>query len=201
MIDKAKQAAETALLLAMNPRLVPAGSNPLVAAAKNMRAELAAAFPGVRFAVKSRRYAGGNAIDVYWEDGPVAEQVDEIVGKYAGGNFDGSQDLYTYSDSPWPKAFGSARYVFTNRRNSHAAIASALRTVGARWGRDLEEAGVALPSVADWDRGIVSMKPVVGSYDVGNLISLTLQRRTWALTGKLIARFVADSVNEQQVPA
>ena len=38
----------------------------LVTAAKNIRLQLADRFPGVRFAVKTKRYSGGDSINVAW---------------------------------------------------------------------------------------------------------------------------------------
>jgi hypothetical protein len=62
---KAKQAAKAsaaAALQASFPKLVPVGGkiDGLNAAAKNMRIELKAAFPGVKFTVRSERYSGGD---------------------------------------------------------------------------------------------------------------------------------------------
>lgn len=71
----------------------------LTTAAKNMRAELRAAFPRVKFAVRSKRFAGGDSINVSWTDGPPSAQVDAIVDKYADGDFDGMTDSYNYRRS------------------------------------------------------------------------------------------------------
>ena len=38
--------------------------------AKLIRATLKAKFPGIKFSVRSSRYAGGSSIDVRWNDGP-----------------------------------------------------------------------------------------------------------------------------------
>ena len=96
------RAAAAAALAAANPWLVPVWSvkgGALIAAAKNIRIELARAFPGVKFSIKSRRFSMGDAIDVSWTDGPNSRQVDEIIDRYSAGSFDGMQDLYTYERS------------------------------------------------------------------------------------------------------
>jgi hypothetical protein len=61
--------------------------------AKHIRAALKAAFPGIKFGVRSSTYAGGASIRVGWTDGPTVKMVEEIGGSFAGGRFDGSIDL------------------------------------------------------------------------------------------------------------
>lgn len=92
--------------------------NGLIAATKNIRTELKAAFPGVKFSVSSSRYSGGDSIRVSWIDGPCEKRVSEITCKYQAGSFDGMQDLYTYDDDAFNDAFGDARYVTCNREYS-----------------------------------------------------------------------------------
>lgn len=65
-----------------------------------VRKALKAAFPGVKFSVRSSTYAGGASIDVSWSDGPTAREVDRVSKVYAGSGFDGMQDL-KYSYSHW----------------------------------------------------------------------------------------------------
>ena len=68
--------------------------------AKHMRKALRAAFPGVKFSVRSRSYSGGSSIDVFWTDGPSGEAVEQVTGQYQGGRFDGMIDL-AYHVSHW----------------------------------------------------------------------------------------------------
>jgi hypothetical protein len=88
-------------------------------AAKNIKLELARAFPGVKFSVSSRSYSGGNSVDIHWDNGPTSSQVDEILGKYQMGSFDGMQDLYEYDHSAHGEAvdivLGRARHVHGSR--------------------------------------------------------------------------------------
>lgn len=67
---------------------------------KLMRKVLAAAFPGVKFSVRGESYAGGSSTDVRWEDGPTEAQVDQLLGGFAYGGFDGSIDM-AYSYDQW----------------------------------------------------------------------------------------------------
>ena len=50
--------------------------------AKLIRKELATAFPGVPFRVKTDRFSGGSSVDVFWTDGPASEKVESIAGRY-----------------------------------------------------------------------------------------------------------------------
>lgn len=90
--------------------------------AKNIKTELARAFPGIAFSVKSEAYSGGNSINVSWENGPTTEQVKAYTDKYQEGNFDGMIDLYEYGDDPFPDLFGGAKYVFENRHYSEETL-------------------------------------------------------------------------------
>src|ERR1700722_15654415 len=60
--------------------------------AKLVRAALKKAFaspyPGVRFSVRSDKYAGGASVNVTWTDGPQIDAVDAVVKPYSGAGFD-----------------------------------------------------------------------------------------------------------------
>lgn len=64
--------------------------------AKLIRAALKRAFPGVRFSIRSERYAGGASVDVEWSGTPPRRQVMEIARSYQGKNFDGMIDGSVY---------------------------------------------------------------------------------------------------------
>lgn len=61
--------------------------------AKLLRAQLKREFPGVKFSVRTDKYAGGASIRVEWVDGPRASRVEAVAGVFAGGRFDGMIDL------------------------------------------------------------------------------------------------------------
>ena len=180
---KAKQATRAltaSALQAINPHLVPISDKvgSLVAAAKNMRIELKAAFPSIKFSVKSKSYSMGNSINVSWTDGPTDDQIESIIDKSAAGHFDGSDDSYKDERSTWKDAFGSAMYVHANRHDSDMAIASAIRTVCNKY--DLFPA----PTVAEYNSG--SLNNVThkhcGDTTLQCLVRRTIQNRTWTLT-------------------
>jgi hypothetical protein len=110
--------------------------NGLVVAAKNIRQELKRAFPGVKFRVKTSRFAGGDSIDVRWTDGPNSKQVEEIVDKYKAGSYNGMDDIYEYSHDGWASVYGDAKYVSTHRDYSDELIESAIVAVSVRYQAD-----------------------------------------------------------------
>jgi len=100
-----------------------------VLGAKNIRAELKRAFPGIKFSVTSDSYTGGNSIDVHWQAGPTKEAVEKITGKYQEGHFDGMEDIYRDSGNQWPDIYGGAKYVMEQRsfpNELHDAIGRSL---------------------------------------------------------------------------
>ena len=85
--------------------------------AKAIRTELKSIWPRVKFTVKSRNFAGGNAVDISWEFGPTSKQVEKITDKYQHGSFDGMTDCYNYSKTTTAH---SAKYVHTHRHTPEA---------------------------------------------------------------------------------
>ena len=116
-------------------------------AAHNIRIMLKAAFPGVKFSVKSDSFSMGDSVDVSWTDGPTAAEVDAITGKFSAGSFNGMDDSYEYSRSPWGEIFGSSKYVNTSRSLSDAAVSEILASIYP------EESN--RPTVADYHAGRV----------------------------------------------
>jgi hypothetical protein len=91
-----------------------------------IRKELKAAFPQEQFRVRSRNFAGGDAVDVYvgdcvetdrpdnWggfqkEPNAVLKQAHEMARKYQYGRFDGMTDCYEYTNGS--KDIPQAKYV------------------------------------------------------------------------------------------
>ncbi len=182
---KAKQEAQAAVvqaLYAANPQFVQIGGkvDALQAAAKNIRIELAATFPGVKFSVKSSRFSMGDSIRVRWTDGPTIGQVDEIIDRYAGGSFDGMTDCYSYARDAWRDAFGDAKYISSERESSDRAIASAIRTVFARYPGNFRD--VERPSPEQYRKGDLRSVRVNGfNQALDELIRSEVSRRTWAI--------------------
>lgn len=99
--------------------------------AKLVRAALKAAFPGIKFSVRSDTYSGGASIRVSWTDGPTVKAVEAVTNRYRGADFDGMQDLKTYrSDTLLALPDGTveavhfgADYIFGERKLSDAYLA------------------------------------------------------------------------------
>jgi Large polyvalent protein associated domain 29 len=90
-------------------------------AAANIRRELKAAFPTIKFAIHSKSYSGGDSVDIRWELGPTSKEVEAITNKYQEGTFNGMIDLYECdNDRSWTAKYGSAKYVFA-KRNCNSA--------------------------------------------------------------------------------
>lgn len=149
---RAAKAAITEALQATHPHLK--GGQDCVTAAKNIRIELKKAFPLIKFSVTTSKFAGGDSVRVGWTDGVTVNEVDTITNKYKGGDFDGSDDLYTYKDSAWMDAFGSAKYISTSREYSAEFVAETIAEIGAMW-HDGE-----LPKAHDYKNGsLYSVSP------------------------------------------
>ena len=96
------------------------------AAAKAIRTELKASFPGVKFSVRSHSCS----INVTWTDGPTQKQVAEITWKYTNGTFNGMVDCYEYANDG---RLGGADYVFCQRDYSQDAKATAIQVLASYW--------------------------------------------------------------------
>jgi len=177
---RAARSLVAAQLHAAHPHLVPVSDtvNSLVAAARNIRIEIARAFPSVRFSVRSSRYSGGDSIRVSWTDGPTTDQVDAIIQRYRAGTFDGMTDCYDYrSDHGWCDAFGDAKYIFAERDYSNAL----LDRVIARMYRYWCDASVPAPPITDYRQGrLYAVRARCG--DFSREVNRALYRHTCCIT-------------------
>jgi len=107
--------------------------------AKAIKQELKKAFPKVKFSIRSDYFAGGNAVRIRWQDGPKTKEVDEIVGKYQYGHFDGMTDCYNYSNSR--EDIPQAKYVQTQRDISDTTRDAILADLEAKYGRKFDYNG------------------------------------------------------------
>jgi hypothetical protein len=85
---------------------------------KAIKTELKKVFPKVKFSVKTPHYG---RVDVRWIDGPMRKEVQNIVGKYEMGYFDGMNDIYEYNNHR--DDIPQCKYVFTTRDYSDTLIA------------------------------------------------------------------------------
>lgn len=105
-------------------------------AASNIRKELKRAFPGVKFSVRKEDCG---SVRVGWTDGPTLAEVEKITSKYKAGHFDGMEDLYNYTTSPFITVFGGAKYLSVSRSYSFDALRDAVREVAVECGYDVIE--------------------------------------------------------------
>lgn len=82
-------------------------------AAKLIRQELKAAFPNIKFKVRSSNFSMGNAVDIGWKNGVIEKKVNTITSKYQYGHFDGMNDIYEYSNGR--DDIPQAKYISTSR--------------------------------------------------------------------------------------
>lgn len=82
-------------------------------AAKLIREDLKNEFPGIKFQVKSKNYSMGDSINIHWNLGPTEKQVQEKVGKYQYGYFNGMEDIYEITNNI--EGLPQTKHLFTNR--------------------------------------------------------------------------------------
>lgn len=109
--------------------------SPHAAAAKAIRRDLKAAFPGHTFKVRASAFSNGDAVDIHWIDGPTTDEVEKIVGQYEHGHFDGMIDLYEYDNIR--RDIPQVKYVMTERRASRAAFKAIIAQLNQRRGWNL----------------------------------------------------------------
>lgn len=93
--------------------------SPQAQAAANLRRELAEAFPGIKFSVRSDSASMCSSVDYSWELGPTGDEVAAIADKYEYHRFDSIQDLASEDNSAYGEAvervLGRAKYVSGQR--------------------------------------------------------------------------------------
>jgi len=98
--------------------------------AKLVKAELKKAFPKTKFSVRSDY----NSINVRWENGPSTDKVENLVGHYKAGHFDGMTDCYKYDVSPYCN-----KYIFFHRDVDQDLYLREARRISKEWGVILPE--------------------------------------------------------------
>jgi hypothetical protein len=98
--------------------------------AANIRKELKAAFPHIKFSVTSEGYSMGCSINVSWVDAVTTEEVERIINKYEYGTFDSMTDCAGSIDSQFIDLYGGARFVKANRHLSDDAYNKVAVTMG-----------------------------------------------------------------------
>jgi len=126
------------------------------AAAAAIRAELKAKFPGVSFRVTSKGYSMGDHVNIDWMDGPTSKSVDEIVGKYEMGHFDGMNDIYEYSNRRGD--IPQSKYVFTAREMSDKVRQELTAKLAEYWGLDMTDEQAVMSKTGRWPDQLVRIE-------------------------------------------
>jgi len=99
--------------------MAPIYEDPTVTA-KKIRQALKEAFPGVKFSVRTDKYAGGSSIDVYYPPEVEREEVEKIVRRFESSTFDGMTDMKITHGYRWidGKIYNGADYIFVYPKRS-----------------------------------------------------------------------------------
>lgn len=163
------------------------------AAAAAIREELKAAYPAIKFRVTSRSFSMGNDVNVRWTDGPFAFEVEDIIGKYQQGSFDGMADIYNYDNRR--DDIPQVKYVFAERELSLEKARVLAEELRESWDVDIElvEGGYRGWKVAD-DRYLEK----IGKYSSEAINWLESRKADAARRAKLDTEQIAIPVPEPE---
>ncbi|PXW46329.1 hypothetical protein DFO55_1503 [Grimontella sp. AG753] len=102
--------------------------------AKNIRVELKAAYPAVKFSVRKTGY---DSITVKWIDGPTVDQIRDITLKYKTGHYDMYADLHESKSTPFTDIYGGVDYLNVSREYSLELKQTAIDNVRKKYGSDI----------------------------------------------------------------
>lgn len=107
--------------------------------AAEIRKVLAAEFPGTKFSVKTRKYAGGSSVDVYYWDGPAYDAVKRAIGCMHGASFDGMTDSTSHhtSEHNGQKVRWGADYLSVYRNLTREPVEAAAAETNRLFGAEL----------------------------------------------------------------
>ncbi len=113
-----------------SPRYIPVAET-----AKLVRTALKNAFPGIKFSVRSRSYAGGASIDIEYTDGPTTKDVDCVACRFSGATFDGMTDMKEYhtSEIDGEQVRYGADFIKASRLLSPAFLTRVAEAYCTRW--------------------------------------------------------------------
>lgn len=142
--------------------------------AKVVRRELRVNFKGIKFYVRTSKYAGGSSVRVRWVDGPTTDEVNKIVGFMHGGSFDGMTDSMSYHDSDLfgEKVHFGNSFIFFDREISVDMFSRAVAKVAADYGPDVNRFDIA---ITDWREG-TNTAYFAGHEVFGTLNTMDVQR-------------------------
>ena len=100
--------------------------------AQAIRNELKAAFPSIKFTVRSESFSGGDSVRISYTNGVPYELVQNIVGKYQYGNFDGMTDCYNNDNTD--ASIPQVKYVQVSRDISKEIKEEVKNKIAAEYG-------------------------------------------------------------------
>lgn len=116
-------------------------------AVMNIRAELKRQFKGIKFSVRSDY----NSVRIGWVDGVTEKQVEDIAHQYKDGHFNGMEDIYEYSRSPFTEVFGAMSYISTYRETSPEFVQKAIDALFEEYPSNFSD--VEKPTAHDFKKG------------------------------------------------
>lgn len=105
--------------------------------ARAIRKELKDLFPLTKFSVTSHSGANTSSVRISWVDGPTNDRVNDIVGKYQYGHFDGMTDCYEYSNGR--DDLPQAKYIFAQRELSEEVTRNCIKVIAEEYGFECPE--------------------------------------------------------------
>ena len=134
-------------------------------AAKLVRKELKEAFkntfPDTKFSVRTKAFSMGTSMDIDWTDGPRTTAVQEIVGKYQYGHFDGMTDCYESSNR---QDFPQVKYVMTQRSMSDETRDRLKKYIATKFGIDMDNEKAVFEEFRAYPRDIIYREFNTGYY-------------------------------------
>jgi hypothetical protein len=127
--------------------------------AQLLRPALVAAFPGVKFSVRSSTYSMGASICVSWTDGPRSWEVERSAHQFNGSGFDGMIDL-KYSNTHFLTSDGKVGFAHTH--GTEGSLGSCPEAFGDPPGPQVELVHLGADSVScnrhasDFDGNVLS---------------------------------------------
>jgi hypothetical protein len=106
---------------------------PTTAVSAALRRELATAFPGVKFRVRTRK--GSSSLSVTWTDGPSAKDVDQVCAPFQGSHWDSWNETYRHSSNVVTTTYRGVTYSgkpLVDGINTHQEVSDDARSEAAR---------------------------------------------------------------------
>jgi serine/threonine protein phosphatase PrpC len=106
---------------------------PTAAVSAALRRELATAFPGVKFRVRTRK--GSSSLSVTWTDGPSTKDVDQACAPFQGSHWDSWNETYHHTSNAVTTTYRGVTYSgkpLVDGINTHQEVSDDARSEAAR---------------------------------------------------------------------